>query len=173
MPPTFFTLTAFLLPFCQVLRFWIIVPRVLRIWESFFQPWAFFTLPSFLTFAIASRVLRIWERFFYSQVFLTIHSFSKFNRRTCCTNLPSRDPWEPAVLPWSCRASQLWFETQTRSMCLFDSHSFQQKLLLCRFCLCVKVPRNTISTSSRFWTHSLIATCTVTCMSYALGGISS
>ena len=37
-----------------------------------------------------------------------------------CTNLLLRVSWELAVLPWSCRASQLWFKTQTRPICLFE-----------------------------------------------------
>ena len=129
MSPTFFTLTSFLLFFCRILRFCIVVPHVLRIWEGFFCPQAFFTS----------------------------HSFPTFNTTRCCTNLHSRVPCEPAVLPWSCRASQLWFEIQVRPICLFESHSVQQKLLLGRFYLCVKALRNTIATYSRFETHSLIA----------------
>ena len=38
--PSFFTVTVF----CQVLRFCVVVPRMLRIWESFFYSQAFFTL---------------------------------------------------------------------------------------------------------------------------------
>ena len=68
-----------------------------------------------------------------------------------------------------CRAS----ETQTRPICLFGSHSVQWKVLLHRFYLCVKALQNTISTSSRFWTHSLIATYILKSMSYPLGGSSS
>ena len=38
------------------------------------------------------------------------------------------------------------FETQTRPICLFESHSVQLKVLVGRFYLCVKALRNTIST---------------------------
>ena len=38
MSPIFFILTTFLLLFCQVLCFCIVIPRVPRIWESFFLP---------------------------------------------------------------------------------------------------------------------------------------
>ena len=37
----------------------------------------------------------------------------------CCNNrLLSRFPWEQGVLPWSCRASHLWFKTQIRPIYL-------------------------------------------------------
>ena len=56
-------------------------------------------------------------------------------------------------LPWWLQGLSLRFETQTRSICLFESHSVQQKVSVGRFYLYVKVQRNTISTSYRFWTH--------------------
>ena len=80
---------------------------------------------------------------------------------------------EQAVLPWSCRAFQPWFETQTRPISLFESHSVQQNIFLGRFYLCVTALRDTISKSSKFWTYSLISTCIVKCMSYRLGHRSS
>ena len=67
------------------------------------------------------------------------------------------------------QAFQMWFKIQTRSTCLFESHSVHQKVLLWRFYLCVKALRNTISTSFRFWTHSLIASYGDSCISYPLG----
>ena len=70
-------------------------------------------------------------------------------------------------------ASQLFFETHIRPICLFASHSVQQKVLLGRLSLRVKVLRNNILTYSRFWTHSLISTCLVMCMSFPLGHSSS
>ena len=54
----------------------------------------------------------------------TLHSFPPFGT-TCFF---SRIPWEPAVLPWSLQDLSLMFETQTRSICLFESHSVHQKL---------------------------------------------
>ena len=38
--------------------------------------------------------------------------------------LLSRPHWEPAVLPWSLRGFMLILDTQTRSICLFDSQKF-------------------------------------------------
>ena len=75
MSPTFFTLTAFQLLFCQVLSFCVVVLWVPQIPESFFYPQAVFSLHSFLTFGTTGT----------------------------CTNLISRVLWEPTVLPWSCR----------------------------------------------------------------------
>ena len=101
-------------------------------------------------------------RDFYPQAFL------HYTPSRHCTNLLSRVPWKRAVLPWSFRASQLWFKAQTWPICLFEPHSVQQKVILGRFYLCIRALRNTISTS-RFWTHFLIAIYVVTCMSYPLG----
>ena len=58
---------------------------------------------------------------------------------------------------WRLQGLPLRFETQTRSICLIESESVQQKLLVDRLYLCIKALRNTISISSRFWTHCLIA----------------
>ena len=96
----------FLLLFCQVLRFCVAVPRVLRVWESFFYPQVLFTLHSFPIFATILQVLWISYRFFYHQAFLTLHSFSTFGTTWCCTDLLSRVLWELAVLLWSCRPSK-------------------------------------------------------------------
>ena len=58
--------------------------------------------------------------------------------------LLSKLPWEPAVLPWRLQGLPLRFETQTRQICLFESHGVQQKVLVGRFCLCVKaLPKTT------------------------------
>ena len=83
--------------------------------------------------------------------------------------LLSRLLLEPIVLPWRLQGLPLWLETQTRSICLFESRSVQQKVFVGRFYLRVKTLRNTISTSSRFWTHYLIAICTIKLISYPLG----
>ena len=74
--------TSFPCPDCQVLRFCVVVRRVLRIWESFFYFQAFFLLHSFPTFATVAWVLRIWGGLLYCQAFFTLHSFSKFGT-TC------------------------------------------------------------------------------------------
>ena len=78
--------------------------------------------------------------------------------------LLSRLSWEKEIPPWRLQGLPLMFETQIRLICLFESHSVQQKLLDRRFYLCVKALRNTISTSIRYLTHSLIATYVVRCM---------
>ena len=65
-----------------------------------------------------------------------------------------------------CRVSH--WETQTRPIFLFESHSVQQKVLLGRFHLCIKALQSTISTSSRLWTHYLLSTYIKMCMSYSL-----
>ena len=51
--------------------------------------------------------------------------------------LLSRLPWEPAVLPWRLQGLPLRFKTQTQPICLFESHSVQQKVLVGRFHLMV------------------------------------
>ena len=53
--------------------------------------------------------------FFYPQALFTLRSFTDI--------LPgfSRPPWEPVVLPWSLQSLILILETETRSICLFDS----------------------------------------------------
>ena len=43
-----------------------------------------------------------------------------------------------AVLPWRFQGFPLRFETQTRPICLFESQSVWKKVLLGRFCLCVR-----------------------------------
>ena len=75
----------------------------------------------------------------------------------------------PAVQPWRLHCLPLRFETQTQPIFLFESHSVQQKVLVGRFYLCIKDLWNTIITSSRFWTHCLIAICVVKPMSYPPG----
>ena len=134
--PTFSTMTVF----CHVLRF-CVVPRVLRIGESFFNTQAFFTLHFFPTFGTTC---------FYQRL-----------------------PRELAIFPWRLKSLPLRFETKTRPPCLFESQSAQLKVLVGRFYLCIKDLRNTISTSSRFWTHYLIAIYIVKHESYPLDHRSS
>ena len=96
---------------------------------------------------------------FYSQVFSTLHSFPTFD----------------TALPWDCRVQDvpLRFETQTRPNCLFKSHSLQQKVKVGGIYLCVKAIQNTISTSFRFWTDSLLDANNVKGISYLLDHKSS
>ena len=53
----------------------------------------------------------------------------------CHNLLLLRLPWEPTILPWRLQDLPLRFETQTRLICLFESHSVQQKVLVGRFYL--------------------------------------
>ena len=67
--------------FCQVLRFCVAVPRVLRYERAFFPSGVFyFTLLP--TFATVPWVLTIWESIFYSQAFFILISFPTFGT-TC------------------------------------------------------------------------------------------
>ena len=143
--------------------------------DAFISP-TFFTMTMSGTslYVVVPWVLRIWKNFFYSQAFFTLLSFPTFGTTGCCTSLHlSRLPWEPAVLPWRLQDLRLSFETQTQPICLFESHSVKQKVLVDRFYLCVKALRNTISTSSRFWTHNLKAIYNTKHLCYLLGHRSS
>ena len=52
-----------------------------------------------------------------------------------------RLPWESAVFPWMLQGLPLRFETQTRPVWLFESHSVQQKVFVSRFYLRVTTGR--------------------------------
>ena len=80
----------------------------------------------------------------------------------------SRLPQEPALLPWRLQDLPLRFKTQAQPISLSESHSVQQKVVLGRFYLDIKVLQNSVSTSSRLWNHFLIATYIARCMSYLL-----
>ena len=58
--------------------------------------------------------------------------------------LLSRLPWEKLFSLEGCWVIYCWFETQTRRICLFESHIVQQKVLVGRFYLCIRVLRNTM-----------------------------
>ena len=77
----------------------------------------------------------------------------------------SRLPWEPAIL--HSRLQDLSLRFSHRPICLFESLSVQQKVIVSRCYLCVKALQNTMSTSSKFWTHHLIAICIVAHTSYS------
>ena len=121
-----------------------------------------FTL-HFFQFAIVPRVLRIWERFFCSEAFFTLNSSFPTFGTTC---FYQGFPENRMFFFEDCRVSH--WETQTRPIFLFESHSVQQKVLLGRFHLCIKALQSTISTSSRLWTHYLLSTYIKMCMSYSL-----
>ena len=124
----FFRSPTFFAAFCQVHFFHV---------ANFFC--YFLSGTSFL--CCCTRVLRIWERDFILKHVLPYS--------------PSRHLAQPAFIKASLGASSsslkvsdlpLSFETQTRPICLFESHSVQLKVLVGRFYLCVKALRNTIST---------------------------
>ena len=129
----------------------------------FFTHWWFLPYASF-TFATVPRVLRIWESFFCPEAFFTLHSSFPTFGTTC---FYQGFPENRMFFPEDCRVSH--WEIQTRPIFLFESHSVQQKVLLGRFHLCIKALQSTISASSRLWTHYLISTYIVMCMSYSLG----
>ena len=52
-----------------------------------------------------------------------------------------RPPRKTAVLPWRLQGLPLSFETQTRPICLFESHNVQQKVLVGKFYLRVTTGR--------------------------------
>ena len=94
--------------FCQILRFPVVIPRVLRIWESFFYSHAFFTLHSFPQLPLHRKCYRFERLFLISGVFyLTLLPNILHNL------FLSKLPWEPIVLPWRLHGLPLGFETQT------------------------------------------------------------
>ena len=109
----------------------------------------FFMSPTF--FATFCQVLR------FCVVVRACYGFEKeiFILKRVLPYSPSRHLAQPAFIKASLGASSsslkvsdlpLSFETQTRPICLFESHSVQLKVLVGRFYLCVKALRNTIST---------------------------
>ena len=103
------------------------------IWLFFFECFHFtnlFTVTIFWQalcfFVVEPRVLRIKKIFFYSQVFFTSHSFSIFGTVTFYPGFPRGDSsvLKAVGLP-------LNLKTQTRSICLFESHNVQEKVLVC------------------------------------------
>ena len=86
--------------------------------EGLHQLWA---LPQLLLIAFCfhlPQALQFWVGIFYPQAFFTLRSYLTFLDNL----LLSRPPRELAVLPWSLQGSILILETQTRRICLFDSH---------------------------------------------------
>ena len=152
--------------FCQALRFSVAVPQVLRISESFFT--------SFLTLHFLPHFPQYREYYGNERAFFTLRNYLPYNPSY---NLAQpaiiKASLGPAVLHWSLQDLPLRFETQIRPICLLESNSTQQKLSVGRFYLCIKALPNTISTSSRFWTHCLIAICFATRMPYPLDHRSS
>ena len=69
--------------------------------------------------------------------------------------LLSRFLWELAVLPWMLQGLPLWLEIQTRPICLFVSHSVQEKILLVRFYLACYVQPWSFLYNSRWFCNPL------------------
>ena len=135
-----------------------------------FQPFSgvsFFTFFGVFLYCCTVSATDLRELFLFSDIFY-LTPFPDIWHNL----LLSRLPWELAVLHWRLQGLPLRFETQSSPICLFKSHSVQQKVFS-KFYLCVKALPNTISTSSRFWTCYLIVICIVECMSYPLGHIRS
>ena len=63
------------------------------------------------------------ERYGFERAFFTHRCFLPYapSRHFWCNLLLSRLPWEPVVIPWNLQGFILILETQTRSICLFDS----------------------------------------------------
>ena len=147
------------------------------------------------TFAKVPQVLWIWENFFYPETFFNLHSFPTFGT-TCFYH---GFPGSRHFFHEGCRASH-WgskhrsspylclnhimlskkyylvgsiFVLQTQPISLSEPHNVKQKVLLGRFYFCIKVLQNAVSTSSRLWNHSLIATYIARYMSYLLSYRSS
>ena len=140
----------------------------------------FWVYPFSGIFVLLFRLLRIWESFFYSEVFTYTSSPHLPQYRECYgyerAFFTSRRFLAYAHyrhLALGAGSSCLKVATDTPPIYLSESQSVQQKVLVGSFYFCVKALRNTISTSSRLWTHHLIAICIVKRMLYPLGYRSS
>ena len=98
---------------------------------------------------VVLRALQIWEGFFYSQAFLSY--------------TPSRHLAQPTFIETSLGADSSSLKVARLPTEVWNTDPAQSK-----FYLSVKVLKNTISTSSMFWTYSLIAVYVAKCMSYRL-----
>ena len=101
---------------------------------------------------VVPLVLRIWERFVYSQTLFTLNSFPTFGTTCFYQGFPGASSSDLKHT-----GSPTEVQNIDSDICLFESHSFQQKVLVDRFYLSIKALRNIETTSSRFWTHYLIA----------------
>ena len=124
----------------------------------FFQVFSFnqLSLPWLFFARYLVSVLLYRECYGFESAFFTLRRF--------LPNTTSLHLAQPAFIKTSLGAGSsslkglpLRFKRQTRPICLFESHSVQQKVLVGRFYLFFKALRNTISTCSRFWTHYLVA----------------
>ena len=121
--------------FCQVLRFCLVVLRVLWIERPFFN------LRRFLPYTLAKHLAQ--------------PAFMKASLG------PAIQPWRLQGLPVAgnsaLKAAGPRFKSQTWSMFLFESHSVQPKILVGRFYSCIRggfTPDYYINHSRWFWVHS-------------------
>ena len=106
-----------------------------------------FNLSGPFCYSFTASATDLRERFSLSRVFyLTLLPDLWHNL------LLSRVPWEPTVLPWRLQGHPLMFETQIWPICLFESHSVQQKVLVGRFYLKIttgRLMKNLLLTSKK------------------------
>ena len=104
--------------------------------------WQFFV--KYYLFVLLYCEFMDWETFFYSQAFFT-YTLAKHLAQPAFMKASPR----PAIQPWRLQGfpvagSSAWkaagprFETQIWSICLFESHSVQPKILVGRFYSCIK-----------------------------------
>ena len=100
-------------------------------------PFVHFTVSSlfarYFVFVLLPRVLRICKSVFWSQAFFTLHPFWQLTQPSFI-----KVSLGPAVQLWMLQGFPLRFKTQTWPICLFESHSVWQMLLLDRFYLFVR-----------------------------------
>ena len=99
-------------------------------------------------------VLLYCECYGFGRAFFTLRRFLPYTpSRHLAQPVFIKASLGPAVQPWRLQGLLLRFETQTRSICLFELPSVQQKVLVGWFYLSIKDLRNTIINSFRFWTY--------------------
>ena len=174
--PIFFTLTAFWLLFCQVLCFctFFCTASATDLRELFFNSQ---TLRRFLPYSISPHLPQYGKCYGSERDFFFFYLWVFFLPYTLSQHLA-----QPAFIKASLGAGSSSLKvagppTEVRnrsgaSVCL-NHTGVLRKVLVGRSYLCVKALWNTISTSSRFWTHTLIATYNIKCISYPLDHISS
>ena len=78
----------------------------------------------------------VWR---FERAFFTLRRFLTYTLSRCLAKSAfMNDSMEPVFQPWRLMGLPLRFETQTPTICLFESHSIQQKVLVDRFHLCIR-----------------------------------
>ena len=77
------------------------------------------------------------ERYGFEWAFFTHRGFLPYTSSPTFFTQPTfiKASWEPVDLSWRFQGLPLRFETYTQPICLFESHSVQQKVLVSRFYL--------------------------------------